>query len=609
MTALRTIERMMRAAGPKFALAALAISACIFAQTQPVSENISTGQQPMAVAVNETTNKAYVVNHNSNSIAVIDGKTRTAIATIRTGAGPESIAVNPLTNKVYVANAAESSVTVIDGATDTVAATVPTGSNCNALAVNPTTNRIYVANNFGHSVTVIDGATNLATTFRVGQGPRAIAVNPATTKIYTANYGSKDATEIDGASNATTSVPTGKHPWAIAVDSRANMTYVVNEDSASVSILDGATGATKNVTVGDTPFAVAVNPTTNRAYVLTYIGNLMTVIDGATGRVAQTVPLATHPSAIAVNPKTNQIYIANQSTASVLVLDGRTNAISATVKAGAIPYSMAVDAAADQVYVTNFSSDNATVISAAQEGAQSPDALPAAPRFRVIALAERVAGDHQKFVDAATLYLNRLAAENGFAVDYITGTEPINEDFLAQYKLFIQLNYPPYRWAPAAKKAFVDYITQGKGGWIGFHHATLLGEFDGYSMDPWFSEFLGGIRFVNYLPAFAKATVKIEDPSSPLAKGLPPSFVIDKEEWYTWSKSPRPNVHVLATVDESSYVPDTTIKMGGDHPVVWSNSHYKARNVYIFMGHHGGLFDNPYFVQLFRNAVFWGAGQ
>jgi len=27
------------------------------------------------------------------------------------------------------------------------------------------------------------------------------------------------------------------------------------------------------------------------------------------------------------------------------------------------------------------------------------------------------------------------------------------------------------------------------------------------------------------------------------------------------------------------------------------------------MGHHGGLFENPDFVQLFRNAIFWGAGQ
>jgi len=249
------------------------------------------------------------------------------------------------------------------------------------------------------------------------------------------------------------------------------------------------------------------------------------------------------------------------------------------------------------------------VLSVVSASGQSPNGWPRPPKFRVVTLAERGGGDHQKFVDAAKLYLNKLATENDFAVDHITGTERINEEALGQYKLFIQLNYPPYRWAPNAKAAFEDYITEGKGGWIGFHHASLLGDFDGYPMDPWFSEFLGGIRFTHYLPDFAKATVRIEDPSHPLAKGLPPSFVIDKEEWYTWSKSPRPNVDVLATVDESSYVPNTMIKMGGDHPVVWSNPHYKARNVYIFMGHPGGLFDNPNFVQLFRNAIFWGAGQ
>ena len=595
----------MRVPRPRLGLAALAIHTCLFAQAQSISQNIDTGQQPMAVAVNEATNRAYVVNHNSNSVAVIDGKTRAAVASIKTGAGPEAIAVNTLTNRIYVANSGENSVTVIDGATDSVVATVRTGSNCNSVAVNATTNKIYVSNNFGHSVTVIDGATNEGTTFRVGQGPRAIAVNPVTNKIYTANYGSKDSSEIDGATNAVTSVPTGKHPWAIAVDSRANKTYVVNEDSGTVSIIDGATRATKSVSVGDVPFAVAVNGTTNRAYVLTYAGNTMTVIDGATGTLTRTVPLTTHPSAIAVNSKANQIYIANQNAGSVTVLDGTTYSVIATVKAGNIPYAMAIDTAANQVYVANFASGSATVIA----GAQSSNAWPRPPKFRVVALAERASGDHQTFVDAARLYLNKLAAENDFTVDYITGTERINEESLSRYKLFFQLNYPPYRWAPVAKKAFEEYVTQGKGGWIGFHHASLLGDFDGYPMDPWFSQFLGGIRFTHYLPDFARATVKIEDPSSPLAKGLPPSFVIEKEEWYTWSQSPRPNVNVLASVDESSYVPNTLIKMGGDHPVVWSNPHYKARNLYIFMGHHAGLLDDPHFVQLFRNAVFWGAGQ
>lgn len=242
-------------------------------------------------------------------------------------------------------------------------------------------------------------------------------------------------------------------------------------------------------------------------------------------------------------------------------------------------------------------------------GLRAAEAPQQPASFRVVALAEQGEGDHQTFVDAAKVYLAKLGAENHFTVDYITTTDPINDAFLAQYQLFIQLNYPPYRWTPIAQKAFENYITKGKGGWIGFHHAALLGDFDGYPMSPWFSEFLGGIRYTSYLPHFAKATVHVEGGPHPVTKGLPSSFVIQKEEWYTWDKSPRPQVRVLASVDESTYEPNTMIKMGGDHPVVWTNEHYKARNVYIFMGHHGGLFDDPNFVQLFRNAIFWSANR
>jgi type 1 glutamine amidotransferase len=93
----------------------------------------------------------------------------------------------------------------------------------------------------------------------------------------------------------------------------------------------------------------------------------------------------------------------------------------------------------------------------------------------------------------------------------------------------------------------------------------------------------------------------------PVMKDIPASFRIEQEEWYTYDKSPRPNVHVLASVDESTYEPQGGVKMG-DHPVVWTNEHVKARNVYIFMGHSPNLLDNPAWVKLVTNAIFWAAG-
>lgn len=242
-------------------------------------------------------------------------------------------------------------------------------------------------------------------------------------------------------------------------------------------------------------------------------------------------------------------------------------------------------------------------------GTTSTCAQSVKPRFRVVAIAEKNGGVHAPFVAEAKKWLAQVASANNFTIDYIENTEPINDAFLANYQLFIQLNYPPYMWTDTAKAAFQKYITEGKGGgWVGFHHASLLGEFDGYAMWPWFSEFMGGVRYKNYIASFAKATVQVEAKSHPCMKGVPASFEVEKEEWYTYNKNPRPNVKVLATVDESTYSPDSNIKMGGDHPVIWSNEHMKARNVYIFMGHHPDLFRNDAFVKIFQNAIFWGAG-
>jgi type 1 glutamine amidotransferase len=231
---------------------------------------------------------------------------------------------------------------------------------------------------------------------------------------------------------------------------------------------------------------------------------------------------------------------------------------------------------------------------------------PPAPRFHVLALYEN-GGHHLDYSRRAKSWLDQLAADSNFAIDYIQNTDSLNGSFLGKYQLFIQLDYPPYGWGDQAGKAFEDYIGQGRGGWIGFHHATLLGEFDGYPMWQWFSQFMGGIRYKNYIAGFVEGKVRVEDGRHPVMRGVEDSMLVKKEEFYTYDQSPRPRVHVLASVDEGSYVPGTDIKMG-DHPVIWTNEGVKARNVYIFMGHSPILFDDPSYRKVFSNAIFWAAG-
>src|SRR5882724_11310777 len=173
------------------------------------------------------------------------------------------------------------------------------------------------------------------------------------------------------------------------------------------------------------------------------------------------------------------------------------------------------------------------------------------PRFHALVLFEN-GGHHLEFTNVARLWLDKLAADSNFTVEYITRTDSITSSFLGKYQLFVQLDFPPYGWKATAVSAFEDYIKNGKGGWIGLHHATLLGEFDGFPMWQWFSEFMGGIRFKNYIATFVKAKVNVEDKVHPVMKGVSPAFIVEKEEFYTYNQSPRPNVHVLVSVDEAT---------------------------------------------------------
>lgn len=232
-------------------------------------------------------------------------------------------------------------------------------------------------------------------------------------------------------------------------------------------------------------------------------------------------------------------------------------------------------------------------------------AAPFRKPLHVVALAER-GGLHQAFVDAAKVWLARESHRDGFTVEYLENTNGIDDRLLAHCDLFLQLNYPPYNWTTVAKAAFTRYIDEGRGGWIGFHHAALVGNFDGFSVWPWYQDFIGGITFTSYIPTFATGTVHVVDRKHPIMQSVPVTFTIKDEEWYTWDRSPQS--HMLAKVDERSYTPDSQIKMG-DHPVIWTNPEKKAHNVYFFMGHHPDLFLNPAFTTMFHNAILWATAK
>ena len=167
---------------------------------------------------------------------------------------------------------------------------------------------------------------------------------------------------------------------------------------------------------------------------------------------------------------------------------------------------------------------------------------------RVLVLAER-GGLHEGFTATGLQWLDEQKERLNLELTVLETAEEIPQGEIGKYRLVLQLNHPPYAWSEAAQRDMEEYIDSGRGGFIGFHHATLLGEFDGYPMWEWFSDFMGKIRYKNYIADKTDGTVQVEDREHPVMKDVPGTFVIPDDEWYTYETNPRPNVHVLAHVD------------------------------------------------------------
>ncbi|UZR96121.1 hypothetical protein [Chondrinema litorale] len=87
--------------------------------------------------------------------------------------------------------------------------------------------------------------------------------------------------------------------------------------------------------------------------------------------------------------------------------------------------------------------------------------IPSGPEFNVLVLEEN-RGHHLEYTQRAKIWLDSLSSAHHFTIKYIQHTDLITAQFLEQFELIIQLDFPPYTWTDAQKSAFETYIDQGK---------------------------------------------------------------------------------------------------------------------------------------------------
>lgn len=206
----------------------------------------------------------------------------------------------------------------------------------------------------------------------------------------------------------------------------------------------------------------------------------------------------------------------------------------------------------------------------------------------------KTAGFSHGSIEQGVDMLEQLGADNDFEVEVTEDASFFTLTNLQQYATVVFLSTTGDVLNNPQQTAFEQYI-QGGGGYVGIHAASDT-EFDW----PWYGDLVGAY-FSNHPPGTHEAAIKVSDRVHPSTENLPFSWT-RTDEWYNFEVNPRGNVHVLATLDETSYEGG---EMGYDHPIVWCHEFDGGRSWYTAGGHTAESFSEPLFVQHVLGGILY----
>ena len=217
------------------------------------------------------------------------------------------------------------------------------------------------------------------------------------------------------------------------------------------------------------------------------------------------------------------------------------------------------------------------------------------PQFKVLVFSKTAGFRHDSIPDGIAM-IQQLGAGNHFAVDASEDATVFSDANLANYKVVVFLNTTGDILAPDQKSAFQRYI-QNSGGFVGIHSAS-----DTEHSWSWYGGLVGAF-FLSH-PAVQPATIKVEDTAHPSTSFLGTTWQ-RTDEWYNFVTNPRGTVHVLATLDESTYTGGT---MGADHPIGWCQVYNGGRSWYTAGGHTKEAYAESLYQQHVLGGIQYAAG-
>jgi hypothetical protein len=226
------------------------------------------------------------------------------------------------------------------------------------------------------------------------------------------------------------------------------------------------------------------------------------------------------------------------------------------------------------------------------------------PDLKILAFS-KTAGYRHGAIPQSLIALGQLAEQNNWKIIATEEGEIFTPENLSSFDLVIFVHATKDILDAQQQEALKGYVENG-GGLLTLHTGADT-EYDW----GWYTRAIGA-SFVGHPPS-QEGKLIIEDRSHPATAHFPDSTWVVTDEWYSFDRNPREDVHVLISIDEDSYeVDDNRWFEGaqqriGDHPLVWYRLVGKGKVFQTALGHEPELYHNPLFLQHLKGAILWTA--
>jgi YVTN family beta-propeller protein len=294
----------------------------IDAEKNAVAATIPVHRQPYFIDINTAGDLAYVANSGSNSVSILDLKTRREVAVAGTGEGPGLARISPDGKSLVVTNRLGNSVSIFaaDGrALPSIRKVIEGCAGATDAVILPDSSKAFVACSGGRQIMAIALARSgdataparpdaLEALLDVGKSPVHLALKPDGGELFVSNFDSDSISEVvTGTNDVGGAYLMGSHPVRGLVSADNALLYESNFSSQEISIYSideskrlVSSGNQGSIHVGDGPDALAFSSGGQLLFVVDAGSSDVAVIRTSTSSLFTLLPTGRRPNAIAV---------------------------------------------------------------------------------------------------------------------------------------------------------------------------------------------------------------------------------------------------------------------------------------------------------------------